>query len=151
MKKLFCRSLTVSKITTEDFTNSFGKFSIGLDERRRNMFGRYGEPVIGIDRPLPPRELKEAEVLDLLETMTPFPNKDQLAQELAEKNKKKPGRYGAGATTIPAMRKYILRAENKMKKGSPNLHLLLEDRRRHRIEEAKAAARRRLRKPKPGL
>jgi hypothetical protein len=116
----------------------------------QRMFKLHAEPVVGsIDRPFPPRESKEREVLDLLYTMTPFPNKDQLAQELAEKNKKEARRYGSGATTMTAMRKYIQRAENKVKKRSPNLHLLIESSMRNRIQKLKAAARHRLKKPKP--
>jgi hypothetical protein len=46
------------------------------------------------------------------------------------------------------MRKYILRAENKMKKSSPYMYLVLEEKRRNRIQEMKTAARRGLKKPK---
>jgi hypothetical protein len=42
--------------------------------------------------------------------MKPWPNKDQLAQQLAEGNKTVRGRYGSGSTNMPTMRKYIHRA-----------------------------------------
>jgi hypothetical protein len=97
------------------------------------------------------REYKEWEVLELLETMEPFPNKDLLAQQLSDRNKIEPRRYGSGATTSSAMRKYILRAENKSKKRmkGTDLELFFEERRQKRLEERKAAARRRLKNPKP--
>jgi hypothetical protein len=91
-----------------------------------------------------PLDAKKQEILELLQSMAPFANKDLLAQELAEKNKIEPGRYGSGATTMGAMRKYILRAEREAERRSPNLSRLLDQIRRVRVEELKRDARRRL-------
>jgi len=128
----------------EDYKGRLGELFWEIARRfgrvqAQRLFGLWSKPDPG-ERPragdkypfirelLSPREYKEWEVLELLEAMRPWPNKDVLAQQLAKKNKTLPRhkRYGSGTTDMAPMRKYIHRAEIKMKKKSPNLYLLLE-------------------------